>query len=59
MVQIKTLSRLRPISDEHADLIEQSATRLMDVLEGRLSPDLKERMTTVAIEMATAVAMAA
>jgi len=31
----------------------------MDVLEGRLSPDLKERMTTVAIEMATAVAMAA
>lgn len=59
IVQIKSLARVRPISDEHADLIEQSANRLMDVLDGRLSPELKERMATVAIEMAEAVARAA
>lgn len=59
VVQIKTLVRVRPISDEHADLIKQSANRLMDVLEGRLSPDLLERMSAVATEMANAVAIAA
>jgi len=59
LVQIKTLARVRPISDEHADLIVESADRLMDVLEGRLSADLRHRMTEVAIEMANAVAMAA
>jgi hypothetical protein len=31
----------------------------MDVLDGRLSPDLQRRMTEVAIEMANVVARAA
>lgn len=59
IIQIKTLARVRPISDEHADLIEQSASRLLDILDGRLSPELRQRMTAVAIEMAEAVAIAA
>ena len=59
IIQIRTLAGVRPISDEHADLIGQSADRLMDILEGRLSPDLRHRMTAVAIEMANAVARAA
>lgn len=59
VIQIKTLARHRPISDEHADLIEQSASRLMDVLDGRLSPELRERMAAVATEMAIALARAA
>jgi hypothetical protein len=40
-------------------LIQQSANRLMDILDGRLSADLRHRMTAVAIEMADAVARAA
>jgi hypothetical protein len=59
IIQIKTLAGVRPISDEHADLIQQSANRLMDILDGRLSADLRHRMTAVAIEMAEAVARAA
>lgn len=59
LVQIRALARVRPISGEHADLIEQSANRLMDILEGRLSPDLQERMAEVAMAMAEAVARAA
>jgi hypothetical protein len=59
VVQIQTLASKRPISDEHADLIKESADRLMDILDGRLSADLRHRMTEVAIEMANAVAMAA
>jgi hypothetical protein len=31
----------------------------MDILDGRMSPELRHRMTEVAIEMANAVAMAA
>ena len=59
VVQIQTLASKTPISDENAELIRQSADRLMDVLNGRLSADLRHRMTAVAIEMANAVAMAA
>ena len=59
VAQIRTLASKTPISDENAELIRQSADRLMDVLEGRLSPDLRHRMTAVAIEMANAVARAA
>jgi hypothetical protein len=40
-------------------LIRQSADRLMDVLDGRLSPELQERMVEVAREMANALARAA
>jgi hypothetical protein len=59
VVHIQTLASKTPISDENAELIRQSAGRLMDILDGRLSADLRHRMTTVAIEMADAVAMAA
>jgi hypothetical protein len=59
VAQIRTLASKTPISDENAELIRQSADRLMDVLVGRLSPDLRHRMTAVAIEMANAVARAA
>jgi hypothetical protein len=59
VVQIQTLSSKTPISDENAELIRQSADRLMDVLEGRQSPDLQRRMAEVATEMTLALARAA
>ena len=59
LVQIRTLADKTPISDENAELIRQSADRLMDVLDGRLSPELQERMVEVAREMANALARAA
>lgn len=59
VVQIQTLASNTPISDERAELIRQSAGRLMDILEGRLSPELLERMTHVAAVMAEVVARAA
>ena len=59
VVQIQTLASKTPISDENAELIRQSADRLMDILDGRLSPELQRRMVEVATEMANAVAMAA
>jgi len=59
LVQVSTLARVRPISDEHADLIAESPDRLMDILNGRMSPELRHRMTEVAIEMANKVARAA
>jgi hypothetical protein len=59
VVQIQTLAAKRPISDEHAELIKQSADRLMDVLDGRLSPELQTRMIEVARQMATELATAA
>jgi len=59
VVQIQTLASKTPISDENAELIRQSADRLMDILDGRLSPELQQRVVEVATEMAKAVAMAA
>jgi hypothetical protein len=59
VAQIQTLASKKPISDENAELIRQSADRLIDVLEGRLSPDLQRRMAEVATEMSLALARAA
>jgi hypothetical protein len=50
VVQIQALSEA-PVSAENARVIRESADRLMDVLEGRLSPELQARMTEVAQEM--------
>jgi hypothetical protein len=59
VAQIQTLASKTPISDENAELIRQSAGRLMDILEGRLSPELLERASVVATEMAQALTRAA
>jgi len=56
VIQIQALASQTPVSDEMAKVIYDSATRLLDVLEGRLTPDVQARMAEVAKEMALAVA---
>jgi hypothetical protein len=54
LVQIQVLADKKSLSAEELGLIKESAGRLLNVLEGRLTPDLISRMTAVAREMAKA-----
>jgi hypothetical protein len=52
LVQIQALSEKKSPSREDLNLINESATRCLSILEGRLTPELMARMSAVAREMA-------
>lgn len=58
VVQIKVLAAKRPISESSADRIVESAGRLLDILEGRLSPELQKRLVEIAERMTGELAVA-
>lgn len=52
VVQIQALAGQKPVSNSAADRIKESATRLLNILEGRMTPDLQKRMIEAARRMA-------
>jgi hypothetical protein len=55
IVQIRVLAEKESPTKDDLRLIRESAVRLDSILEGRLTPDLKNRMTEVSIKWANEV----
>lgn len=52
VIQIQVLAGQKPVSDNAADRIKESAERLLNILDGRMSPELQRRMIETAKRMA-------